>query len=59
MSALKLESSGVVGGGGSRKEIDALRAENEELKRVNAKQKYRIEHLTHNLRAVVDGNAKN
>lgn len=47
MEALKTDA---VGGGASSKEIEELRAENEELKKVNAKQRYRIEHLVHNLR---------
>jgi len=47
MEALKTDA---VGGGSSSKEIEELRAENEELKKVNAKQRYRIEHLVHNLR---------
>ncbi|KAL7512824.1 hypothetical protein ACHAXN_010192 [Cyclotella atomus] len=58
LTSLKSENGGS-GGGASSKEIEALRAENEELKKVNAKQKYRIEHLVHNLRAVVDGDTKN
>lgn len=58
MEALKSETGGA-SGGASSKEMEALRAENEELKKVNAKQKYRIEHLVHNLRAVVDGEGTN
>lgn len=52
MEAMKSEAGGaggVVGASGS-KEIEKLRAENEELKKTNAKQRYRIEHLVHNLR---------
>jgi len=37
-------------GGASSKELEELKAENAELKKVNAKQNYRIEHLVHNLR---------
>ena len=40
------------GRGASSKELEALRAENKELKKVNAKQQYRIEHLVHNLRSI-------
>jgi len=54
MTALKAEN-GVASGAASSKEMEALKAENEELKKVNAKQKYRIEHLVHNLRVAVDG----
>ena len=42
------------GGGGSSKELESLRAENEELKKTNAKQQYRIEHLVHNLRELLE-----
>ena len=52
MEAMKAEAAG--GGGASSKEVEELRAENEELKKINAKQKYRIEHLVTNLRSVVD-----
>ena len=46
-----MESEQASGGGGlSSKELDELKAENAELKKVNAKQNYRIEHLVHNLR---------
>ena len=54
MTALKAEN-GVASGAASSKEMEALKAEIEELKKVNAKQKYRIEHLVHNLRVAVDG----
>lgn len=57
MTALKSENGG--SGGASSKEMEALKAENEELKKINAKQRYRIEHLVHNLREVVDGGNKN
>ena len=40
------------GRGASSKELEALKAENKELKKVNAKQQYRIEHLVHNLRSM-------
>ncbi|KAL7554510.1 hypothetical protein ACHAWF_017967 [Thalassiosira exigua] len=49
--AMKKESAG---GGASSKEVDDLRAENEELKKINAKQQYRIEHLVHNLRELLE-----
>lgn len=52
METMKTEAAS--GGGASSKELETLRAENEELKKINAKQKYRIEHLVHNLRDVVD-----
>ncbi|KAL7449084.1 hypothetical protein ACHAWC_001183 [Mediolabrus comicus] len=48
MEAMKSEAAS--GGGSSSKELAKLREENEELKKINAKQKYRIEHLVHNLR---------
>lgn len=56
MAAMKSEDG--LAGGASSKEMEALKAENEELKKVNAKQKYRIEHLVHNLRSVIDGESK-
>ena len=37
-------------GGGSGAELDTLRKENAALKKINAKQQYRIEHLVHSLR---------
>mmetsp|Transcript_26608 Transcript_26608/g.56618 ORF Transcript_26608/g.56618 Transcript_26608/m.56618 type:complete len:107 (-) Transcript_26608:281-601(-) len=46
--AMKEEAGG--GGGASNKELERLRAENEALKKANAKQRYRIEHLVYNLR---------
>lgn len=52
METMKAEAVG--GGGASSKEVEKLRAENEELKKINAKQSYRIEHLVNNLRSVVD-----
>ncbi len=52
METMKAEAAG--GGGASGKEVEKLRAENEELKKINAKQNYRIEHLVNNLRGVVD-----
>lgn len=51
MEAIKEEAAS--GGGASSKEIETLRAENEELKKINAKQKYRIEHLVHNMRDIM------
>lgn len=48
MEAMKLEAGGA--GASSSKDMEKLRAENEELKKINAKQRYRIEHLVHNLR---------
>ena len=57
IAALKseAENGGSSGGGASSKEIEALKAENEELKKINAKQQYRIEHLVHNLKELLDG----
>ena len=57
IAALKseTENGGGSGGGASSKEIEALKAENEELKKINAKQQYRIEHLVHNLKELLDG----
>ena len=52
MEAMKAEAAS--GGAASSKELAQLKAENEELKKVNAKQKYRIEHLVHNLRDTID-----
>ena len=49
MESMKAEAASG-GGEASSKELETLRAENEELKKINAKQKYRIEHLVHNLR---------
>merc|ERR1719203_306232 len=44
------------GGGGARsKEVEKLEEENKALKKINAKQQYRIEHLVHNLRESQDG----
>jgi hypothetical protein len=48
METKKSETGGV--GGVSSKEIEQLKAENKELKRINAKQRYRIDHLVNNLR---------
>lgn len=53
MDAMKAEAASG-GGGASCKELETLRAENDELKKINAKQKYRIEHLVHNLRDVME-----
>ncbi|KAK1747881.1 hypothetical protein QTG54_001844, partial [Skeletonema marinoi] len=50
MEAMKTDAAG----GASSKELEKLRAENEELKKINAKQNYRIEHLVNNLRGVAD-----
>jgi hypothetical protein len=47
MEAMKSEA-GV--GGASSKEIEKLKAENDKLKKISAKQRYRIEHLVHNFR---------
>lgn len=60
MAALKseAESGCSSAGGASSKEIEALRAENEDLKKINAKQQYRIEHLVNNLRVFMDNNGK-
>ena len=51
MVAMKSEAGG---GGASSKEIEKLKAENNELKKINAKQRYRIEHLVHNLRETME-----
>ena len=53
LDAMKSESE-AGGGGASNKEIDTLRKENEALKKINAKQQYRIEHLVHNLRGKLE-----
>jgi hypothetical protein len=52
MEAMKSEAGG---GGASSKEIEKLKAENNELKKINAKQRYRIEHLVHNFRQKIEG----
>ena len=52
MVTMKAEKAS--GGGASSKEVEELKAENEELKKINAKQKYRIEHLVNNLRDAID-----
>jgi len=49
MEAMKSET-GVGGASINSKEIEQLKAENKELMRVNAKQRYRIDHLVNNLR---------
>ncbi len=54
MHAMKTDTAGG-GGGASDKEIEKLRQENKDLKKVNAKQQYRIEHLVHNLRESMEG----
>ena len=46
------------GGAASSKELEALRAENEGLKKANAKQAYRIQHLVVNLREKLEGEQK-
>ncbi|KAL9183872.1 hypothetical protein ACHAXT_004728 [Thalassiosira profunda] len=53
MAAMKAEAA--KGGGASSKELEELREENRELKKVNAKQQYRIEHLVSNLREQIEG----
>lgn len=53
MEAMKSEAGGA--SASSSKEMEKLRAENEELKKINAKQRYRIEHLVHNLREKLQG----
>jgi hypothetical protein len=52
MEAMKSEAGD---GGSSSKGIEKLKAENNELKKINAKQRYRIEHLAHNLREKMEG----
>lgn len=52
MEAMKLEAGG---GGASSKDIEKLKAENNELKKINAKQRYRIKHLAHNFREKIEG----
>jgi len=51
MEAMKSEAGGGVA---SSKEIEKLKAENNELKKINSKQRYRIEHLAHNFREKID-----
>lgn len=51
MEAMKSEAGS--GGGASSKELEQLKAENEQLKKINAKQQYRIEHLVHNLKELL------
>ena len=41
-------------GGSAAKELVSLRAENEELRKMNAKQEYRIRHLVHSLRGALE-----
>jgi len=60
---MKSEASSGSGGNGSggvvatnNKELERLTAENEELRKVNAKQAYRIEHLVGNLRMEMEKN---
>lgn len=58
MEAMKTEAAAAGGGeagASSSKEIEKLRAENAELTKINAKQRYRIEHLVHNLRETLQG----
>ena len=52
MDAMESEA-GSGTGGASSKELEQLKAENEQLKKINAKQQYRIEHLVHNLRELM------
>lgn len=52
---MKSEAGGGGGGGASNKELEKLKAENKELKKVNAKQQYRIQHLVHNFRESIEG----
>jgi cell division protein FtsB len=52
MEAMKLEAGG---GGASSKDIEKLKAENNELKKINAKQRYHIKHLAHNFREKIEG----
>lgn len=47
---MKSETGGVGGASIGSKEIKQLKAENKELEKINAKQRYRIDHLVHNLR---------
>lgn len=48
-----MKSEAGSGGGASSKELEQLKAENEQLKKINAKQQYRIEHLVHNLKELL------
>ncbi len=62
LDAMKSEAASGSGGSGTgvaatnAKELERLRAENEELKKVNAKQAYRIEHLVRHLREELEKN---
>ena len=53
LQAFKTES----GGAASNKELEQLREENKALAKINAKQRYRIEHLSHNLREAIASNS--
>ena len=55
MEAMKSEAGS---GGASSKELEELKKENEALKKINAKQQYRIEHLVHNLRESIEKEGK-
>jgi hypothetical protein len=54
METMKSETGGVGGASITSKEIEQLKAENKELKRINAKQRYRIDHLVNNLRETMN-----
>jgi len=49
LEAFKTES----GGAASNNELEQLREENKALAKINAKQKYRIDHLSSNLREAI------
>ena len=53
METMKSETEGV-GGASITRRIEQLKAENKELKRINAKQRYRIDHLVNNLRETMN-----
>mmetsp|Transcript_17298 Transcript_17298/g.40232 ORF Transcript_17298/g.40232 Transcript_17298/m.40232 type:complete len:104 (+) Transcript_17298:240-551(+) len=53
LEAFKTES----GGAASNTELEQLREENKALAKINAKQRYRIEHLSINLREAIASNS--
>ena len=54
LEAMKTEGEGGCGGA----EVEEVRKENERLKKENAKQRYRIDHLVTNLRALMEAQEK-